>query len=225
MQNLRLVLSEDGSHTLYNTEIDETYHSIHGAIQESDFVFIHTGLEFLNASQPKRVPEILEVGFGTGLNAFLTAIWAEKNKVSIVYTTLETFPLPDEITEKLNFKDVISLLPYSDLFAKIHQCSWGDFCTISPYFKLKKVKKGIEQFEEGNYNLIYFDAFAPAKQPELWHLSVFDSIARLCQKHAVFVTYCAKGQVRRDLQTVGFNTERLPGPPGKREMLRGVFKI
>jgi tRNA U34 5-methylaminomethyl-2-thiouridine-forming methyltransferase MnmC len=224
MDSLKLIISEDGSHTLYNAALDETYHSIHGAKQESNFVFIQTGLEYFLELYPNTTIKVLEIGFGTGLNALLTAIWAEKKSVKVEYTTLETFPLGKEITQNLNFTQDKELENHVELLQHLHDCSWEEAHELNPFFSIQKAEKGIQEFNQGSYNMIFFDAFAPSKQEELWTLDIFKNIASLTEINGVFVTYCAKGQVRRDLQSVGFETQRLPGPPGKREMLRAILK-
>lgn len=223
MTDLQLVISEDGSHTLYNSELDETYHSIHGAVQESKHVFIQAGLAFFHEEFPDLTPNILEIGLGTGLNALLTAQWAIENKIKINYTGIEKFPLPIEITSEINYCKGKELIDYQELFTNIHSCNWETSTDLSEYFKFKKHHSAIEDITSGKYNLIYFDAFAPSKQEELWTIEIFKSIAQLSEPDAIFVTYCAKGQVRRDLESVGYKMERLKGPPGKAQMLRGKF--
>jgi tRNA U34 5-methylaminomethyl-2-thiouridine-forming methyltransferase MnmC len=217
---LEIILSGDGSHTLYNPELNETYHSKNGAIQESNLVFIQNGLEHYLEKYPDSEPRVLEIGFGTGLNTLLTANKAKELKVKLHYSTLETFVLPPETTQKLNYAQSDE---EKDIFEKIHQAEWGKELEISPFFTLTKHHTSLQDFDGKGFDLIFFDAFAPDIQPELWSLEVFEKLAKLSNSNCVWVSYCAKGQVRRNLKEVGFSVERLQGPPGKREMLRGSF--
>ncbi len=218
-------LTEDGSHTLYVPALDEHYHSTHGAIQESKHVFIDAGLKPKQCVSSKL--NILEIGFGTGLNAFLTLLEGDKMKTEIHYTTLEQFPLSICEVEKLNYP---TLLPNvengTELFRKLHNAPWEEESSITPYFTLLKRHVDVCQKEfltfAHQFNLIYFDAFAPDKQPDIWSEPLFETLFSFCQPHAILTTYCAKGSVRRMIQSVGFYVERLPGPPGKREMLRAI---
>lgn len=214
--NIELVLTADGSHTLYVPEIDENYHSTHGAVQESTHVFIDAGLLFCE----KKAINILEIGFGTGLNALLTAIEAEKIDTKIHYTTLEKFPVPIITALQLNYSD---LTAQNLIYEDIHKADWEKIVEISKRFVIKKMEC---DFTEATFNekfdLVYFDAFSPEKQPEMWTEKQFLKIYNACNYGAILTTYCAKGVVRRVLQAVGFKVERLPGPPGKREILRAI---
>jgi tRNA U34 5-methylaminomethyl-2-thiouridine-forming methyltransferase MnmC len=216
MQEIQYQLTEDGSHTLYLPEMDEHYHSVHGAVQESRHVFISAGFEACQSQSPR----IFEVGFGTGLNALLTAIEAEKSKRKVAYTSVELYPLLPEQAGRLNYG---TMLDADSLFADLHDAAWNEWYSISPWFDLKKVETdfSVMQMPENEYDLIYFDAFAPNKQEDLWKPEIFDRLFHSLKPGGVFVTYCAKGVVRRMLQSSGFLVERLPGPPGKHEMLRG----
>jgi len=217
-----LILTEDGSHTLRVNEIDECYHSTHGAVQESMHIFIDSGLRgYLSVNGDKSEINVLEIGFGTGLNAFLTLIEAEKLKLKVNYTTLELYPLAADDAMRLNYPEV--LRGDRGLFEQLHYSSWdveneGD---ISSFFSLRKIKADFTAYElPGLYDVIYFDAFSPEKQPEMWSEAGFGKIYRKSSDGAVMTTYCAKGAVRRAMQSAGFLPERLPGPPGKREILR-----
>jgi tRNA U34 5-methylaminomethyl-2-thiouridine-forming methyltransferase MnmC len=216
MPNIIFQLTEDGSHTLYVPALDEHYHSVHGAIQESRFVFLKTGLEACHVVEPS----IFEVGFGTGLNAFLTAIEATEKQRAMRYTTVELYPLNNEQVAQLNY---VGKLGYPELFADIHAAKWDEWQEIIPNFRLKKIEGDCSSLKllENEYDLIFFDAFAPNKQGDLWQQVIFDNLFRSLKPDGIFVTYCAKGVVRRMLQSSGFLVERLPGPPGKHEMLRG----
>ena len=214
-----IILTEDGSHTLRVEEIDECYHSTHGAVQESMHIFINTGLrEFLAGSADEI--KVLEIGFGTGLNAYLTLLEAEKLKKSVHCTTLELYPLAAEEALMLNYPEI--LCGDRVMFEKIHYSPWSENNYISPFFTLNKIKADFTGYElQGLYDVIYFDAFSPEKQPKMWMETGFRKIYEHSGNGAVMTTYCAKGVVRRAMQSAGFVVERLPGPPGKREILRG----
>lgn len=219
----KFIISDDGSHTLYHEALNETYHSTHGAIQESQHVFIKMGLDFLeDLSEIK----ILEIGFGTGLNAFLAVLFQQHNpNKKIEYTTLEPFPIPKEIYASLNFSEIMKVEESNKvLFQHLHDSEWEKRISLSESFILSKLKRKLEDFTgESNYfDVIFFDAFAPNKQEEVWSLENINKCYNALRDHGIFVTYCAQGQLRRNLESVGFSVERLPGPPGKREMLRAT---
>lgn len=218
--SLEIIVTGDGSHSLFNRELNETYHSTHGAVQESKHVFIAMGFDFAlqrNTHQPIR---ILEIGFGTGLNAWLTCLQAAVTKTNIHYTTLETFPLPAEIWQQLKYA---ASDDEKKIFQAIHDASWNAPVNITTHFTIQKQITSIQEIVFADqFDLIYFDAFAPTKQPEMWEASVFRKICNAMPSGGVLVTYCAKGQVKRDLRAVGFDVTALPGPPGKREMIRAV---
>lgn len=211
--------TEDGSPTIYLPELDEHYHSVHGAIQESSHIFIQAGLRSL----PTGHIRILEVGFGTGLNAFLTLLETFNNpNLSIEYFTVERYPLSTDITEQLDYPHLLAP-DRADLFAALHRAPWDKPVNITSAFTLHKIEGDIATVPlPDDINLIYFDAFAPEKQPEMWQQSIFDRISRHTAPQGVVVTYCAKGDVRRGWQAAGFRMEKLPGPPGKRHILRGI---
>lgn len=218
MDQIHIIETKDGSSSLLNVSLNETYHSTHGAIQESKHVFIETGLKpFLDCK--KNELSILEIGFGTGLNALLTIQSAKQFPIKIYYETIEAFPLVSDIITNLNYPQ---LLNAEDLFSQIHHSPWSEVEEITPNFKLNKraVKLQEAYLENEKFDLIYFDAFAPAKQPEMWELSILTKIILAMKPNGIFVTYCAKGQLRRDLISLGLVVEKLPGPPGKREMIR-----
>lgn len=223
-------ITQDGSHTLYVPELEEHYHSTHGAIQESMHVFIDAGLRHSH----REYIQILEVGFGTGLNAMLTLREAEKMQKKVFYHSLERYPLAMADAMQLNYPQQIekrAACPVEQdqerltvLFRQLHQSPWETPAVITPSFTLLKEEADFSQPEQFQspcrYDLIYFDAFAPEKQPEMWQEVIFKKLYTLCSDNAILTTYCAKGAVRRILQSAGFTVERLPGPPGKREMLR-----
>jgi tRNA U34 5-methylaminomethyl-2-thiouridine-forming methyltransferase MnmC len=208
--------TDDGSHTLKNKLINETYHSVHGAIQESLHVFIEPGLK----KCAKQQISILEIGFGTGLNAFLALLEAERSDLKIEYTTLELYPLPPEAWAQLNYPEILAKDKKS-LFYDLHSCPWNEKSQITLNFSIQKIKADFSYSElTGQYDIIFFDAFSPEKQPELWTANRFKEIAKHCNPAAILTTYCAKGIVKRALKEAGFCVERLEGPPGKRHMLR-----
>lgn len=220
---MQLITTSDGSHTLYLPEMDEQYHSVNGAITESRYVYIGKGYNYHTNANPK----VFEVGFGTGLNCLLTALQAERDTRPTLYFTIEKYPLGKAITSQLNFGSLISA-DAKMLFNKIHECPWNEIICISKYFNLYKIKGdlidiNLTQFE--NYDVIYFDAFGPDKQPEMWTPLIFNKIYSATSPAGILVTYSAKGEVRRQLTACGFEMERLSGPPGKNEMLRGIKSL
>lgn len=219
---IEIIETKDGSHTLLNTELQETYHSTHGAMQESKHVFIRHGMEHALASGKKEL-SVFEVGFGTGLNAWLTLRHGMTLPVKIKYTTVESFPLVESVWSGLNYADNSDAI---EIFKKLHRCEWNNPVSIQPDFEIHKINSTIQEFRVRTdaFDVIYFDAFAPNKQPEMWEPFVLDKIVSSMRSGAIFVTYCAKGQVKRNLKNLGLTVETLPGPPGKREMTRAVKK-
>ena len=215
-------VTADGSHTLFNPQLNECYHSSHGALQESLHVFIRAGLEF--ATGKPGIIRILEVGFGTGLNALLTIQAATVQSLQVEYTAVEASPLDEKITSTLNYPQVIQDPLAGDWFSSLHAAPWGEQKTITPHFSIKKLHARIQELElaEGSFDLIYFDAFAPQKQPDMWLPDVLTKVAESLCERGCLVTYCAKGQVKRDLRAAGLLVESLAGPPGKREMIRAT---
>ena len=208
------VITADGSHTLFLPEMDEYYHSINGAIQESRHVYIDAALNRCL----KDCVSVLEMGFGTGLNALLTALETEKRKMKVVYTTLEKYPLSSEIIKTLNYSG-----ENEDIFHKIHSLEWGKSKEVTPFFQLNKIQIDFNDFDfSGQYDVVYYDAFAPDKQPQVWSQELFNKLFLSMKWEGILTTYCAKGAIRRMMQQAGFTVERIPGPPGKREMLRAI---
>jgi tRNA U34 5-methylaminomethyl-2-thiouridine-forming methyltransferase MnmC len=214
----RVINTGDGSHTLYVPKLNEHYHSVHGAVQESTHVFINNGLNSCKADPIF----ILEIGFGTGLNALLTATRCNSGVREIHYTTIEKHPLKDEITGSLNHYKFAGEHG-KKLFQLIHSAAWNKSVRICRQFYLEKIENDFTKIHlHGNYDLIYFDAFGPDKQPEMWTKEMFSGIASVTNKDGILVTYSAKGEVRRSLKECGFEVSLLPGPPGKRQMIRAV---
>ena len=217
---IKVIITEDGSPSLFHSGLNETYHSRHGALQESQYVFIEKGLK--QASTFHASLNVLEVGFGTGLNAWLTMSFAQEHQRNIHFTTLETAPLGEEIFSKLHFSNTYSKHSGDD-FSRLHFALWDEAVPITTFFIIEKRKMAIQLFESTKkFDVIYYDAFGPPAQPEMWTPEIFAKLFSMMNDGGIFVTYCAKGQVRRDLEACGFITERLPGPPGKREMLRAT---
>ena len=216
---MKLEQTADGSYTLYVPELDEHYHSVKGALTESQHIFIDMGLKHSSVTSP----HILEIGFGTGLNCVLTLLEAKESQRHVHYTGIERYPLNEEIIRKLNYPSIIGKECEEDYFA-IHQAPWEEDVCLSPWFTLHKMEGDFTHYSfEQKYDIIYFDAFAPEKQPEMWEQSLFDNLYQVLNEGGILTTYCAKGVVRRMLQTAGFKVERLPGPPGgKREILRAT---
>lgn len=215
----KVEITSDGSRTLYVPELDEHYHSVKGALTESQHIFIEMGLKH----HPSSINHILEIGFGTGLNAFLTLLAAEGIRKQIHYTGIELFPLQEDKLCELLYPEIIAPERSEDYY-RLHRSAWDREETITPFFTLYKIKGDFTRFrfQENAFDIIYFDAFAPEKQPEMWSQDLFDALYRSLKPNGILTTYCAKGTVRRMLQTAGFKVERLPGPPeGKREILRG----
>ena len=220
--NRKIVTTKDGSSTLFWPEMDEHYHSIHGAIQESKHVFINAGFSHLIDRNKNESISILEIGFGTGLNALLTLLKANQNATQVNYHSIELYPLNSNEVESLNYSRVLNLKEEElTFFNQLHQSDWNVKEGVGSYFTLTKHLMDIQDVNfEHEFDLIYFDAFAPSSQPHLWTIDIFEKMYRALKEDGIFVTYCAKGQVKRDLKTVGFKIEALQGPPGKREMTR-----
>jgi tRNA U34 5-methylaminomethyl-2-thiouridine-forming methyltransferase MnmC len=217
-----ILITSDGSTTIHLPDWDEQYHSKHGAIQEAYHVFIKSGLDKVLENNTNEV-SILEIGFGTGLNAFITFLEGDKKNITIDYVGVEAYPvLADEI-KKLNYVSELKSTAYQAVFDAMYETTWEEKQTISAAFQLTKRKQFFADITDENaFNLIYFDAFGARNQPELWTEEIFQKMYNALKTDGVLVTYAAKGSVRRAMQTVGFTVERLAGPPGKREMLRAI---
>ncbi|WP_291963731.1 tRNA (5-methylaminomethyl-2-thiouridine)(34)-methyltransferase MnmD [Maribacter sp.] len=212
-----IITTGDGSKTIQIMDWQEQYHSKHGAIQEAYHVFIKSGLDLFNDQELN----ILEIGFGTGLNAFITLIEYEKRNLQIKYTGVEAYPVSPEELEQLNYLEELESLSRKDDFDLMHASAWGKEIEITSNFHLTKQQKFFKDIDETDrFDLIYFDAFGARVQPELWTVKIFQIMFNAMKRGGVLVTYAAKGSVRRAMLEVGFLVERLPGPPGKREMLR-----
>ena len=211
-------LTADGSPTLYVPELNETYHSMHGSVQEANHVFIQNGLAFLKGVSSKI--NILEVGFGTGLNALLSALFAFDHQLPIAYTGIEAFPVEEQIWTALSYINSDEGQIY---YNKLMGSKWESPQELHTFFSLTKTTIKIQEWQsDEKFDLIYFDAFGPNAQAEMWQKSIFEKLYAVLNYGGVLVTYCAQGQFKRDLKAVGFSLEALPGPPGKREMTRAT---
>jgi len=216
----KLVITGDGSHTLYVPGMDEHYHSRFGAITESEHIFINSGL----TSLPLNCVSVLEIGFGTGLNALLTAIHAGRKKITVSYTTLEKEPLDQALIRRLNYGSLTGE-GGQELFDAIHSAPWNSPTKVSEWFTVEKKLADITIADlDGVYDLVFFDAFGPDKQPEIWSPEVIQKIAAVTHPGSLFLTYSAKGDLKRMLRSLGFEVTHLPGPPGKRVFTRAVRK-
>jgi len=221
--NTEIIKTSDGSNTLYVRDLDEQYHSVHGAVTESEHVFIKNGWQAL-PNKPHVV--VLEVGLGTGLNCLLTALKAFDEGREVTYHAVEKYPLSTQIISGIGYGKLFGERGL-EIFERIHQANWNEMSAVFPGFNLMKIETDFLVWEgsEGiQYDLVYFDAFGPDKQPEMWTPEIFMKISGLTRQGGIIVTYAAKGEVRRRMSSAGFIMERLPGPPGKREMLRGIIK-
>ncbi|RMF03015.1 MAG: SAM-dependent methyltransferase [Bacteroidetes bacterium] len=214
-----IFLTQDGSHSIYSAEFGVPYHSKYGAIQESMHVFLQAGLHYRLPSLSK--VRILEMGFGTGLNALLTYRVGVQTNKPIEYTAVEAFPISMAAASALNYPQLLEESAVT--FAALHRAAWNSMVKIGPYFSLLKQQAKLQEATLSSpYDVIYYDAFAPTTQPELWTEDIFAKLYAATAPQGVLVTYCAKGAVKRALKAVGYQVEGLAGPPGKREMTRAT---
>ena len=219
----KLIVTGDGSHSIKVVELGVIYHSIHGAIQESRHVFIEAGFHASGRSERPDTFNIFEVGFGTGLNALLTLIESEKQNLKTYYETIEAYPLTLDEAGQINYCSVLKREDLQKSFELLHECEWAKETVISANLSFKKTKANLLNFEiSGTFELIYFDAFDPNAQPELWTQEIFEKMFSMLRPRGILTTYSSKGTVRRAMQAAGFIVEKIPGPPGKREIVRAV---
>ncbi|MFB9053046.1 tRNA (5-methylaminomethyl-2-thiouridine)(34)-methyltransferase MnmD [Formosa undariae] len=218
----KIITTADGSSTIYLPDLDETYHSRHGAIQEALHVFIKSGLDYWRVKYPElQELSVLEIGFGTGLNAFLTCLHTDVLNCKIEYTGVEAYPVTSESLQHINYSKEILSGTQESIFNTLHEVPWDVKQDITNQFSLLKQEKIFNDItDEALYDLVFFDAFGPRVQPELWGEAVFKIMYKALKPGGILVTYSAQGNARRAMQAVGFLVERIPGPPGKREMLR-----
>jgi tRNA U34 5-methylaminomethyl-2-thiouridine-forming methyltransferase MnmC len=222
--SIKLIETEDGSSSLYREDLNETYHSFHGARGESMHVFIQFGLRHVMAHSKSNPINVFEVGMGTGLNVFLTAQVCKEERRKVRMTTLEPIPIGEELAKKLNYAQSDEDI---DLLRMIHSSEWEREVTITNYFSLYKTQQRLEDFliPRGTFDVIYFDAFAPSKQPEMWSIENLRKCYEILNTSGILVTYCAQGQFKRNLKEAGFEVESLPGAMGKKEMVRGLKSL
>ncbi|WP_306351035.1 tRNA (5-methylaminomethyl-2-thiouridine)(34)-methyltransferase MnmD [Flavobacterium sp. '19STA2R22 D10 B1'] len=213
----KIIKTSDGSTTIFLPEWDETYHSKFGAIQEAYHVFIKSGLSLFT----EKSVSILEIGFGTGLNAFITFLEAKQKGISIDYTGIEAYPIPAEEVVQLNYVAELQAQEFDGVFKQMHACPWEEKTRIDAQFNLTKKQQFFKDIQaENEFDLIYFDAFGFRVQPELWSAEIFSIMYKALKENSILVTYAARGPIKRAMQEAGFQVEKLQGPPGKREMMR-----
>ncbi|MBM7072687.1 tRNA (5-methylaminomethyl-2-thiouridine)(34)-methyltransferase MnmD [Shewanella sp. 202IG2-18] len=224
MSKVELLLTKDGSHTVYNNKLDESYHAYNGALTESEFVYIENGFRYFLASkqtQSHTLIRILEFGFGTGLNTVLTLKESIQSGIHIDYVSTEPCPLPFDIIDSLNHGKIFNN-ELNVYFSKIHQAQWNTEEQLTSSFRLHKVKSKLEDLPETTspFDIIFYDAFAPSKQPDAWHIKTLQKCKSLLKDDGLIVTYCANGQFKRDLKSLGFKLDQIEGPMGRKEMTR-----
>ncbi|MBC3790791.1 tRNA (5-methylaminomethyl-2-thiouridine)(34)-methyltransferase MnmD [Spirosoma utsteinense] len=216
---VRVIPTADGSHTVFNEILGKPYHSVHGAIQESQRVYIEVGLQAALEKFPHEELQIFEMGFGTGLNALLTVREAELHQRRVNYVAIDTYPLPLAESRQLNYDALL----HTSYLPALHESPWHEPLVISPYFTLTKLEGILQDLKtEKRFHLIYYDAFAPSAQPELWEPNIFQQLATLLLPGGMMTTYCSKSYVQRNMRAAGLTVEKHPGPYGKRDILRAV---
>ena len=219
----KLIVTGDGSHSIKVPELGVIYHSVHGAIQESKHVFIEAGYNASERFKRSDTLRVFEVGFGTGLNALLTLIESKKLNQKIYYESIELFPLSVDEAKMLNYCTILHRDDLQKIFERLHECNWEQETIVNANFSFKKSKSDLLSFQpSGSFDIIFFDAFDANAQPELWTEGIFEKMFEMLKPKGVLTTYSSKGTVRRAMETAGFTVEKIPGPPGKREIVRAV---
>lgn len=222
MSNLSIVTTADGSKTIYNAEVGENYHSKHGALQESQHVFLNTGLRYFLAGTDGKEVSILEVGLGTGLNFLLTADFCTAKEISLTYTGIEAYPLHNDMIAQTGYEEYVSA-PLWQSFLESYPDSLQSTVQLNPYVQLETAHTQLLSYSTNQqFNVIYFDAFAALHQPEMWSEEAIDHTIKFLKPGGVFVTYAITGNLKRQLKALGLKVEKAPGAPGKREMLRAT---
>ena len=220
--NLKIIKTSDGSDTIFNEDLNETYHSLNGSINESELVYIRNGLKFFLDKKTTNSVKVLEIGFGTGLNFLLTKIFMEKRNEKLFYHTLEPFPLPSGLLKKINYIEKLGE-GYRNIFDNSHRSRPNETINLNEKITFLRSDLTLESIKfSKKYDVIYFDAFAPSRQPEIWEKENLKKIYSHMNLNSILVTYCSSGQFKRDLRGVGFDVDILPGPVGKREMVRAI---
>jgi len=223
MNERKIFLTEDGSHTITVPSGNLSFHSVYGAVQESMHVFIDCGLRTIIHSEKIRV---FEMGFGTGLNALLTLICISTEKKSIYYKTIDAYPLEKNLSDQLNYCEMLERRDMRPVFQQLHNAAWEKDISITQDFVLHKTQSDIVKYNsQEEFDIIYFDAFDPVAQPELWTTDIFMKMWKMLSQGGILLTYCSKGTVRRTMEESGFSVEKLPGPKGKREIVRARKRI
>ncbi len=221
MPTIEHIITSDGSSTLINKDLNTSYHSLHGALQESQHIYIKNGL--LEISKKQYEIKVFELGFGTGVNAWLSLEFALRNKVIIHFTSIEKYIVEESLIQQLNYSNQFQFENGKSYFNTIHELNWNKKHVINDNFSLNKIKEDWLSFEtKEKFDLIYFDAFGPGSQSELWNQTSLSKAYNILNPQGILVTFCAQGEFRRTLKSIGFQVERLPGPPGKREMTKAV---
>lgn len=220
MENRKIITTNDGSVTIYIDDWNESYHSKHGAIQEAKHVFIKNGLDCFKESENV---VILEIGFGTGLNAFITLLEAQEKQQKIEYVGVEAYPIAEEEISLLNYVEQLGATLNTSDFKQIHKTDWEIKHEITPFFHLTKNQQFFQEIDfKETFDLIYFDAFGFRVQPELWNTFIFQRMYNALKSNGILVTYACRTVIKQAMEEVGFKVEKLPGAPGKREMLRAM---
>lgn len=214
----RFIITEDGSHSLFSAQFKQQYHSLQGALNESEHIYINLGLRPVLENAPGPV-SVFEMGFGTGLNAFLAWKLADQLQKQVFYTSVEAYPVSELEASQLNYEEATG----ENGFMRLHGAAWGKDVAISPFFTLRKVKTTLQDFAADRFfDVVFYDAFDPQAQPELWTTEIFGKIAAQTQPGAVLVTYSSKGIVKRALAAAGFAVERHKGPGRKTHVLKAI---
>jgi len=221
MEGIKIFTTNDGSHTLQSDQFGVSYHSMHGAIRESNHVFLQNGLRMLTVLEQK--VRVLELGFGTGLNAFLTYLESVNRDLRVYYQAVEAYPVSIQLVHQLNYAQLLNASEFQKDFLSLHQVDWDKNLKPGDTFRFQKRQCMFQEIEySSEFDIVYYDAFGPSAQPELWNLDMMKRVHQALRKGGILVTYCAQGQFKRHLKELGFVVERLPGPPGKREMTRAI---
>jgi tRNA U34 5-methylaminomethyl-2-thiouridine-forming methyltransferase MnmC len=223
MNDVSVIQSGDGSDSVFSSLFNSSYHSRYGAITESKCIFLDAGLDyFIQTKKPETTQtiKIFEMGFGTGLNAFITYIYAFQRFIKVSFTTIEAFPLPIELIDTLNYSE---LMGFKVVFDSLHHSGWDQEIILNDNFRLTKILSPLDEYEANeSFDIIYYDAFGPESQPELWSDDVLNKMYGMLTAGGVLTSFCAKGTFKRSLKSVGFTVQSIPGPPGKREITRAL---